>query len=102
MFQHAAQIVTQHLFRQIDEMNDVVHLRHVEEGELLLIAQHLERRLSQHREVHGGPLCRRVGEHELVGERGLSRPHFAENDVERILRPAAAKDVVQLGDARRE
>jgi hypothetical protein len=52
--QHAAQIVTQHLFRQIDEMNDVVHLRQVEEGELLLIAQHLERRLPQQREVHAG------------------------------------------------
>ena len=55
--QHSAQIVTEYLLSEVDEMNHVVHLGHVEEGELPLIAQHLERRLPQQREVDGRALC---------------------------------------------
>ena len=42
------------LLIQVHEVDAPIHFRWIEEGELLLIAQHLERRLSDDREIQGG------------------------------------------------
>ena len=57
-------------------------LRVVEEAELLLVTQHLQRRLAEHREVQRLPVGCRVGEHELVRQRGLPCSRLPDDDVE--------------------
>ena len=52
----APRSLLEHLLAQVDEADRAVDLVRVEEGELLLVAQHLERRLAQHGEVQRGPL----------------------------------------------
>ena len=94
--QDLTQIVRQGLIVQVRELHDIVHLRHVKERELLLVPQHLERRLTEDREVQGRTLRRRIREHELVGERRLAAPGFADDEIERVLGPAAAQDGIQL------
>ncbi len=45
------QRVVDHIEAQIDEADRLVHAGHLEERELLLIAQHLERRLAGDRDI---------------------------------------------------
>jgi hypothetical protein len=71
----------------------------VEEVELLLVAQHLQRRLAEHGEVQRRALGRGQREHDLVRQRGLAAAGLAGDQVERELRQAAAEHLVQAGHA---
>ena len=75
------------------------HLGGVEEVHLLLVAQHLDRRLAEHGEVEGGPLRGGVREHDLMRQRGLARPRRAGDQVEGVLGQPAAEDFIEAGDA---
>ena len=97
--QHPAQAVLAHLVAEVHEADGVADPVRVEEGVLLLVAQHLDRRLAQHREVQPGALGRGVGEHELVGERGLAAPRLAGDQVEGVLRYPPAQHRVEAGHA---
>src|SRR5947199_353886 len=91
-----------HLSREIDEANRAADLRRIEEAELLLVPEHLDRRLAERREVQRGTLGRRVREEELMDERRLSGAGLAGHDVERIFGKASAEHLIQPGNARGE
>jgi predicted GIY-YIG superfamily endonuclease len=79
---------------------DLVQL---EEGELLLVAQHLQRRLAQHGEEQGAPFGRRMGEHDLVRQRRLAAAGRAGDQGKREFgQAAAAKKNIEPGDASTE
>ena len=80
-------------------MDAVVDFARVEEGELLLVAQHLERRLAEDGEVERGLLARGIGEDDLMRERGLAGARLAHDDVEGVLGDAAAEDQIELVNA---
>ena len=67
--------------------------------ELLLVTQHLQRRLAEDGEVQRRALGSRVREHELMGKCRLAAAWFADNQIERVLGPSAAEDVVELRHA---
>ena len=100
--QHLAQVLLQHLLAQVDEADVPVHLVRVEEAHLLLVAQHLEGRLAQHREVEGRSLGGGVGEHDLVGQGGLARAGRPGDQVEGVLGETAAQHLVQSRYSSRE
>ena len=85
--------------RQIDEADGVVDRLAVEEVELLLVAQHLQRRLAKHGEIERRALRRRQCEHHLVRQRGLAATGRPCDEVERELRQSTAKHFVQAGHA---
>ena len=60
------QVLFENELAKIDEANCAIQFGLVEEGELLLIAQHLDRGFAQNREVQRWPLAVGVGEHELM------------------------------------
>ncbi len=74
----------------------------VEEGELLLVAQHLDGRLAQNREVECGPLRGGIRKHDLMGEGGFTASGRPGNDIERVFRQPAAQDLIQTGHAGRQ
>ncbi len=100
--QHLVEPAVQRLLRQVDEPHRRIHLRHVEELELLLIAQHLERRLAEDGEEQGRPFGSRQREHDLLHERGLAGSGCPRDEIERELRNAAAQDGIEPGNARRQ
>ncbi len=85
---------------QIDELNRVLHLGDVEERELLLISQHLERRFADQREEQRPSALASLREHDLVRERRLSRAGTAGDQIERELWQAAPEHLVEAGHAR--
>ncbi len=93
---------SQRLLRQVDEPHRRVHLRHVEEVELLLIAEHLERWFAEHGEEERGPIGARHREHDLLHQRGLAGSRRAGNDIERELGHAATQDSIESRDACRQ
>ena len=97
--QHLVEVARQGVVRQVDEANRAVDRLAVEEIELLLVAQHLQRRLAQHREVQRGALRRRQREHHLVRQRRLAAAGRARDEVERELRQSAAEHLVQARHA---
>ncbi len=90
------------LLRQVDEPHRCIDLLDVEELELLLIAEHFERRFAKHGEEEGGPVGARQREHDLMRERRLAGPRRAGNEIERELRHAAAQDAIESRDACRQ
>ena len=74
----------------------------VEERHLLLITQHLERGLTDHREVERRALGSGVGERELVNQGGLAGARRTGHQVERILGQTTTEHLVQTRDARRQ
>ena len=70
--QHPVEVAGHGVVGQVDEAHAVVDGLAVEEVELLLVAQHLQRRLAQHGEVERRALRRGQREHDLVRQRGLA------------------------------
>ncbi len=70
--QHLVEIARRDLIAQIDEANRLIDLVEIEERELLLITQHLQRRFAEHGEEQRRPLPRRQGKHDLVRQRRLA------------------------------
>ncbi len=95
--QHGAEVARAQVFGQVHVAHRSADLLHVEETVLLLVAQHLQRRLAQHGEEQGAPLGGREGEHDLVRQRGLARTRWPGDQVERKLaQPASEQDVEPL------
>ena len=93
--QHPAQITGHRVLGQADEAHAVVDRCAVKKLELLLVAQHLERRLAQHREIECRPLGRGQRKHDLVRERGLAAARKPGDQVERELGQATAQQLIQ-------
>ena len=98
----ALEVALQQVRRQVDVADRLVELRHVEEAELLLVPQHLQRRLSQHGEEQRARVGLRQREHHLVGQRRLAAAGRAGDEVERELGDAAAQQLVEAGHAGRQ
>jgi hypothetical protein len=80
----------------VDETHrPVADLGGVEEGVLLLVAEHLDRRLADHAEVSGLSLGGGVREHDLMSEGRLARPWAPADEVEGILGDPAAEYVIE-------
>src|ERR1700733_5032034 len=69
--QYPVKLSQSNIVAQIDETNRVIDPVELEISELLLITEHLQRRLTEHGEKYRRPLLRRHGEHQLVRERRL-------------------------------
>src|SRR5260370_1034120 len=74
----------------------------VEEGESLLVAQHLQGWLADNREVQGGAFWGGQREHDLLRKCGLARAWRTRDQVEAVFRNPAAKNLVQPAHARRK
>jgi hypothetical protein len=97
--QHCVEIPAQRLVAQVHEVHIRADAGQIEEAELLLVAQHLERGLAQQCDEESGPRGGGVGEQQLHRQRRLARAGAARDQVERQRRQAATEDVVQPGDA---
>jgi hypothetical protein len=97
--QELLQRAVNHFMAQIDVSDRLVHACQVEERVLLLIAQHLEGRFADHREVQRGTLGTGEREHDLLRERRLPRTRGAGNEIEGELRQASTQDLVESGNA---
>ena len=102
LLQHRVQILLQHHVGQVDEADGLAQFGFVEEGKLLLIAQHLEGGFAEHGEVERRFLRRRIGEGDLMRQRGLAATGRAGQDVEGEFRNAAAEDLVEPPHAGRK
>jgi hypothetical protein len=91
----------EHLRSQVQEANTGRNLGGIEERELLLIAQHLDRRFPQDRDVQRVTLGARAREHDLVGQRRLTAPRAAGDQVEGELGKPAAQHLVEARDPAR-
>ena len=89
-----------HLLAQIDVADRLIHAGHIEEGEPLLIAQHLERGFADDGEVQRGPIGTGEGEHDLLRERRFPRAWSAGNEIEGELRQTPTQDLVESRNAR--
>src|SRR5471032_30194 len=93
--QYLVQVARQGVVGQVDITNRPVDGGVVEKIELLLVAQHLQRRLTEHGKEQRRALRRGQGEHHLVREGGFAAAWRAGDQVERKLRQATAQDLVQ-------
>src|SRR5688572_23686745 len=93
--QYLVEIARRDVVRKVDEMDRSVDQLAVEEIELLLIAQHLQRRLTQHCEIERRALRRRQCEHYLVRQRGLTATGRPSDEVEREFRQPPPQHFVQ-------
>ena len=96
------EVIGQRFVGQINEAHRVVDHLDVEKRELLLMAQHFQRWLRQHRQVERGSLRRGDGKHDLMRQRRFSAARLARNQVERKFRQSAAEDIVQSRHAGRQ
>ncbi len=94
MVEHAAESLVQQHLPQVDELDHVPHFGRVEEAQLLLIAEHFERRLAEHAEVKRRARSGRRGKHDLMDQSRLARTGRAGDQVERIFRHPAAQHLV--------
>ena len=85
-FQELLQRAVDHVLAQIDVADRLIHAGDIEEGELLLIAQHLEGGLADDGEVQRGTIGTGEGEHDLLRERRFPRAWSAGNEIEGELR----------------
>lgn len=86
---------------QVDEMDAVIDFGEIEERELLLVTQHLQRWLPDDREIQRRSFRRRIRKQDLMTKRGLPGSRVARNQVERVLGKSAAENVVELRKAGR-
>jgi len=93
--QHFVQIAGQGVVGQVDVANRPVYRFAVEEVELLLITQHLQRRLAEYRKEQRRAFRRRQGKHHLVREGCFAAARRTGNEVKRKLRKASAQHLVQ-------
>ena len=85
-FQELFQRAVDDLLAQIDVADRLIHAGDIEEGELLLIAQHLEGGFADDGEVQRGTIGTGEGEHDLLRERRFPRAWSAGNEIEGELR----------------
>src|ERR1700723_414047 len=100
--QHLVEIAARYLIAQIDEANRIVDLLMVEERKLLLIAQHLQRRFTEHGEEQCRPFLGGQCKHDLVRERRLAGTRRSHNQIEGKFREPAAQNGVEPGHSRGE
>src|SRR5450830_1325280 len=93
--QYLVQVTGQGVVGQVDIANRLVNRFVVEKFELLLIAQHLQRRLTEDGKKQRRTLRRSQGKHHLVRQGSFATPWRAGDQVERKLRQASAQDLVQ-------
>src|ERR1700722_8421302 len=93
--QHLVEIAGRYFIAQIDEANRLGDLLGVEERKLLLIAQHLQRRFSQHGEEQRRALLGGQSEHDLVGKRRLTGTRGSHDEIEGEFRDAAAQNRIE-------
>lgn len=93
--QNPAQVSREHLLAQIHESDRPVQPVEVEKRELLLIAQHLRGGLAEHGEVDRVPFRSRVGEHDLLHQRGLPGARLSGHQIERVLGKPAPEHFIQ-------
>ena len=93
------EIAGNHSLAQVDEVDVLANPLDVEERELLLVSQQLQRRLAEHRDVERRSLGRRVREDELLHQRRLARPRTAGDHAERVLRQSAPEHLVEARHA---
>jgi hypothetical protein len=93
--QHPGDIARSRVFGKIDEADTAVELVEVEEVELLLVAQHFQRRLTNCREVECRAFGRCQRKHDLVRQGGLAATRQTGDEVEGELRQAAPEHFVQ-------
>ncbi len=98
--QHALEAMFEELGAAVQEPDAARNLRAVEESILLLVAEHLQRRLTQDGHVECRPFGSRGGEHELMGERRLSAAHSPGDQVERELRDSSAENFIETSNSR--
>jgi len=96
-FEDSLEAALQGFFIEVDEADELGDLVAVEERELLLIAQHLEGRLAQHREEEHPAPGGAAGEGDLVRQGRLARPGAAGDQVERVLGEPASDHGVKPG-----
>src|SRR3954452_19856553 len=72
-FQHAIEILLENFLTQVDEVHVNTDARGLEKFELLLVAQHLDRRLAKDSEKKCWKGWRGVAEENLLCQRRLSR-----------------------------
>jgi hypothetical protein len=68
----------------------------------LLVSQHFDGGFAEDGEIERGALRRRVGEHDLVGQRGLAASRGARDDIKRKFRETAAQDFIEARDPGRQ
>ncbi len=88
--EHGGKVVPQHFLGQINEAHRRPNELGPEEAKLALVANHLERRLAEDREIQRRPLDGRVVKDDLLRQRGLPRARAAGDKIEREFRQAAA------------
>jgi hypothetical protein len=93
--QHPGDIARGRVFCKVDEADTAVELVEVEEVELLLVAQHFQRRLTNCREVECRALGRCQREHDLVRQGGLAAAGLTGDEIEGELRQAAPEYFVE-------
>ena len=76
------QILFQHHLAQVDKTNGLVQLAQIEEGKLLLIAEHLDGGFAQNREIERRFFRSRIGEDDLMRHRRFAAARLARDDVE--------------------
>ncbi len=96
---HLFQPTLHGLLGQVDEPERTVDRLTIEEIELLLVPEHLQRRLAQHGEIKRGSLRGRKCKHNLVRKGRLAATRRARDQVERELGKPAAEDVIEPGNA---
>ena len=87
---------------QIDEAHRRRNARRIKERELALVADHLDRRLAEHREVQRRAFGRGVREQHLLNERRLAGAGRSGDHIKGILTKAAPHDGVESGNAARD
>jgi hypothetical protein len=100
--QHRVQILLEHDVGEVDKADVLAEPGFVEEGILLLIAQHLQCGFAQNGEIKRGFLRRGIGENELMRHGGFAATGHARDHVKGEFRDAAAHDLVQAADAGRQ
>jgi hypothetical protein len=68
----------------------------------LLVAQHFDGWFAEDGEIERGALRRRVGEYDLVRQRGLAASRGARDDIKRKFRETAAQDFIKARDPGRQ
>ena len=99
LIQDRVQTPLQEHVGQVAELDLPAQSRFVEEGKLLLIAEHLQHGFTENTKIKGGLLRGAIGESDLMGQRGFAATGRAPDNVERKFRDAAAQNVVQAAHA---
>lgn len=95
--QDLGQVPLHDLGTEIDELDGGTGELRIEEAKLALVAEHLQGRLAEYREIQRRSLDGGIREHDLVGQRRLSRARAAGDQVEREFREPTSEHDVEAG-----